>query len=188
MRTHPISGDRRLHAGYDLAGRANSPVHVVSGGSVSFAGVQRGYGNIVIVKHDRAGRVETRYAHLNAINVSPGQSVSAGDVIGLLGSTGRSTGPHLHFEYRVDGRPMKVSGDLEQRLPMLLVPDTSPQASAADVQPGRTRAGPDTSIPRMAGITPRQYSSGIGGVNKQQPASSPAGEYARYLGAGVAHA
>jgi murein DD-endopeptidase MepM/ murein hydrolase activator NlpD len=189
MRTHPKSGVRKLHAGYDLAGTSNSPVRVVASGSVSFAGVRGGYGNVVIVKHDREGRIETRYAHLNAINVTPGQSVSAGDIIGLLGSTGESTGPHLHFEYRVDGQPMKVSGDLEQRLPMLLVPDTAPpQASAADVQTGRGASRPDTSIPRMAGLTQRQVSSGVGGVNKQQPSISPAGEYARYLGAGVAHA
>lgn len=185
MRT--LKGERRYHAGYDLAGRANSPVRVIAGGIVSFAGVQSGYGNIVKVIHDKEGRIETRYAHLNSINVSPGQSISSGDVVGLLGNTGRSTGPHLHFEYRVDGKVAPLSGSIERRLPQLLVPDQAPQISAASPPPGMTpgRAAPE--LPRMAGLTPMQAAGGSG-ANKQQYSASPAGEYARYLGAGVAHA
>jgi murein DD-endopeptidase MepM/ murein hydrolase activator NlpD len=73
----------------------------VGDGVVSFAGVQGGYGNVVIMKH-RSGH-ETLYAHLSKINVRVGQSVAQGQTVGLVGSTGWSTGPHLHFEFRVNG-------------------------------------------------------------------------------------
>ena len=103
QRVHPITGEITFHKGIDIAssGVLNQPVIAVKNGTVSYAGVMNGYGNIVEINHG-SGLV-TRYAHLNSIGVSLGSTVSAGQVIGRVGSTGRSTGPHLHFETIVNG-------------------------------------------------------------------------------------
>lgn len=101
MRFHPISQKWRAHLGTDFAAPTGTPARTVGDGVVSFAGVQGGYGNVVFITH-RNGH-ETVYAHLSKINVRVGQKVSQSDTIGLVGSTGWSTGPHLHFEFRVSG-------------------------------------------------------------------------------------
>ena len=101
MRFHPISQKWRAHLGTDFAAPTGTPARTVGDGVVSFAGVQGGYGNVVIITH-RSGH-ETLYAHLSKINVRVGEKVSQSQTIGLVGSTGWSTGPHLHFEFRVDG-------------------------------------------------------------------------------------
>ena len=101
MRFHPILQKWRAHLGTDFAAPTGTPARTVGDGVVSFAGVQGGYGNVVFIKH-RNGH-ETVYAHLSKINVWVGQSMQQGDTIGLVGSTGWATGPHLHFEFRVDG-------------------------------------------------------------------------------------
>lgn len=102
MRFHPISGDRKAHLGVDFAAPTGTAVRSVADGTVSFAGWQNGYGNVIHVQHrqDKA----TVYAHLSRINVRKGQRIDQGSVIGLVGSTGASTGPHLHFEYKVNDR------------------------------------------------------------------------------------
>jgi murein DD-endopeptidase MepM/ murein hydrolase activator NlpD len=102
QRVHPISGQVRSHAGVDLAAGAGTPVSATAGGVVAFANWGGGYGNLVTVVH--AGGVETRYGHLMRMAVAPGQQVRTGDVIGWVGSTGLSTGPHLHYEVRIGGR------------------------------------------------------------------------------------
>ena len=101
MRFHPVLQKWRAHLGTDFAAPTGTPARTVGDGVVSFAGVQGGYGNVVTVKH-RNGH-ETVYAHLSQINVRVGQSIGQGETIGLVGSTGWSTGPHLHFEFRVNG-------------------------------------------------------------------------------------
>ncbi len=101
MRFHPISGVRKAHLGVDYAAPTGTPVRTVADGVVSFAGVQRGYGNVIVVEHK--GQQSTLYAHLSRIHVSKGQKVAQGDFIGAVGSTGASTGPHLHFEFREQG-------------------------------------------------------------------------------------
>ncbi len=101
MRFHPISGNRKAHLGVDFAAPTGTPVRTVGDGVVQFAGWQRGYGNVIFVQH-RQDKV-TVYAHLHRIDVRKGQRVDQGQTIGLVGSTGASTGPHLHFEYRVGG-------------------------------------------------------------------------------------
>ncbi|MBF2036099.1 MAG: peptidoglycan DD-metalloendopeptidase family protein [Leptolyngbyaceae cyanobacterium T60_A2020_046] len=98
-RTHPIFGDQRFHAGTDLAAPTGTPVLAVKAGVVSTANYLGGYGLTVILRHED-GTQETRYAHLSRIMVNPGEAVEQGDVIGLVGSTGNSTGPHLHLELR----------------------------------------------------------------------------------------
>jgi murein DD-endopeptidase MepM/ murein hydrolase activator NlpD len=94
----------RLHAGTDFAASHGTPIYATADGVVDHAGWQSGYGQLV--KIDHAFGIETRYAHLSRIRVSPGQRVSRGDRIGDMGNTGRSTGTHLHYEVRVDGRPI----------------------------------------------------------------------------------
>ncbi|MDB9528343.1 peptidoglycan DD-metalloendopeptidase family protein [Oscillatoria sp. CS-180] len=98
-RTHPIFGDRRFHTGTDLGAPEGTPVVATKDGEVHVADYLGGYGLTVILRHDD-GSLETRYAHLSRLLVRPGEIVQQGDVIGLVGSTGNSTGPHLHFELR----------------------------------------------------------------------------------------
>lgn len=98
-RTHPIFGDRRFHSGTDLGAPEGTPVVATQDGEVHTADYLGGYGLTVILRHAE-GSLETRYAHLSRILVRPGETVEQGDVIGLVGSTGNSTGPHLHFELR----------------------------------------------------------------------------------------
>lgn len=101
MRMHPILNDWRQHKGIDFAASSGTPVRTVGDGVVEFAGRQSGYGNIVIVNH--RNNQSTAYAHLSRIDVREGQSVNQGQFIGAVGATGWATGPHLHFEFRVNG-------------------------------------------------------------------------------------
>ena len=101
MRLHPIHQTWRAHLGVDYAAPTGTPVRTIGDGVVEFAGVQGGYGNVVTINHGKENT--TVYAHLSKINVQKGQKVSQSDIIGLVGSTGWSTGPHLHFEFRVNG-------------------------------------------------------------------------------------
>jgi len=101
MRLHPILQVWRAHLGVDYAAPSGTPVRSVGDGVIEFAGVQRGFGNVVKVKHQ--GSISTVYAHLSKISVRKGQAVAQGQNVGAVGSTGMSTGPHLHFEYRVNG-------------------------------------------------------------------------------------
>lgn len=102
-RGDPFNGGRRLHTGLDMAGARGSPILATADGVVSFAGRQNGYG--LIVEIDHASGFQTRYAHMSRIRVTEGQRVSRGDQIGDMGSTGRSTGPHLHYEVRTGDTP-----------------------------------------------------------------------------------
>nr|WP_277882954.1 M23 family metallopeptidase [Paracoccus salsus] len=92
----------RMHEGVDMAGPVGTPIYAPGDGVVSFAGRQSGYGNLIKIQHELG--VETRYGHLSRIRVKSGQRVSQGDLIGDMGNTGRSTGPHLHYEVRMKGR------------------------------------------------------------------------------------
>lgn len=101
VRSHPVLGGRRMHSGIDLAAPTGAPVAAPAGGVVSYANWRGGYGLLVTISH--GGGLETRFAHLSRIMVSPGQTVSRGQLVGLVGSTGRSTGSHLHYEVRQNG-------------------------------------------------------------------------------------
>lgn len=96
-------GFAEFHAGLDVAVPLGTPVVAAGKGKVTFSGWDGGYGNVVIIEHGD-GKVSTRYAHLARYDVSEGDVVVSGQQIGLVGSTGRSTGPHLHYEVRVDGK------------------------------------------------------------------------------------
>lgn len=107
-RFHPIHKRRITHTGLDIAGPNGGAIHAADGGQVIFAGWKGGYGKAIMINHgSRNGQnLVTLYGHLSQISVSNGQNVSKGQVIGREGSTGYSTGPHLHFEVRVNGAPV----------------------------------------------------------------------------------
>ncbi len=103
-RIHPIAGVRRFHEGIDIAADSGTPIAAAEAGRVIYAGWYGGYGNYISIDH--GGGVSTGYGHCSAIYVSVGQDVSRGQAIGAVGSTGYSTGPHLHFEVRINGKPI----------------------------------------------------------------------------------
>lgn len=102
-RRHPIFGIRKFHTGVDLGGANHTPIRAADSGNVLYSGWYGGYGKVVIVSHGNG--LATLYAHMSKVAASAGDNVSKGDVVGYEGSTGFSTGPHLHFEVRVDGKP-----------------------------------------------------------------------------------
>jgi murein DD-endopeptidase MepM/ murein hydrolase activator NlpD len=107
-RSDPFTGRARMHSGVDLQASGGEPVHAAAAGTVIHAGWWGAYGKCVLVDHG-SGRT-TLYGHLLSCEVSPGTIVTRGQVIGLADSTGRSTGNHVHFEVRRDGRPVSPLG------------------------------------------------------------------------------
>lgn len=103
LRVHPILKFSKMHTGVDLAAPEGSFVRSVQAGTVVFADPYAGYGNLIVIAH--GNRVTTHYGHLEKIMVRTGKRVKAGDIVATVGSTGHSTGPHLHFEIRIDGTP-----------------------------------------------------------------------------------
>lgn len=101
MRWHPVLGGSHQHKGVDLAQPVGSPVYATADGVVSKADWFSSYGLYISLEH--GGNIQTRYGHLSRLNVAAGQAVHKGDLIGYVGSTGRSTGPHLHYEVRIGG-------------------------------------------------------------------------------------
>jgi murein DD-endopeptidase MepM/ murein hydrolase activator NlpD len=119
MRMHPILKTWRAHLGTDFAAPTGTTVRTVGDGTVEFAGVQNGYGNVVFVKHHN--QHVTVYAHLSRIDVRQGQSIEQGQTLGAVGATGWATGPHLHFEFRVNGKhqdPMTIVAQSEAGAPV----------------------------------------------------------------------
>ena len=112
-RIHPITGNRSFHTGVDLAAPEGTPIAAAYGGTVLETGCTSGRGNYILLSHGE--NLQTLYCHLSEIQVRTGDTVDAGGTIGLVGTTGMSTGPHLHFELRVDGvrcDPVYVLKDL----------------------------------------------------------------------------
>jgi murein DD-endopeptidase MepM/ murein hydrolase activator NlpD len=103
-RVHPIYGDARMHTGIDMGASTGTPIRSAGAGVVVSASVFGGYGNAIIIDH--GGGIATLYAHQSSMGVSSGQRVTAGQIIGRVGCTGSCTGPHLHFEVRVNGNPV----------------------------------------------------------------------------------
>ena len=114
IRSDPFRGTAAMHAGVDIPGPTGTPIYATADGIISHAGRQGGYGNMVEINHGKG--IATRYGHLSKIIVSDNTRVRRGQIIGLMGSTGRSTGPHLHYEVRMDGHavnpvPFLTTGD-----------------------------------------------------------------------------
>jgi murein DD-endopeptidase MepM/ murein hydrolase activator NlpD len=131
-RRDPFNGSAAMHAGIDFKGPIGSPVFAAADGRVSFVGQKSGYGNVVEITHGNG--MLTRYAHLSRFDVRVGQQVAAGTTIAGLGSTGRSTGPHLHFEVRINDRAVNPRPFLEA------APDVLKEVRAAGT--GRAPAPP----------------------------------------------
>lgn len=97
----PYAGRIKMHEGIDVGAPYNSPIRAAADGVVTFAGKRAGFGNFVQINHGYG--VETIYAHASGVETSAGEKVSRGDTVALVGSSGYSTGPHLHYEIRVNG-------------------------------------------------------------------------------------
>lgn len=111
FRSDPFTGAGAFHAGLDFRGPYGAPIYAAAKGVISFAGVRNGYGNCIEIDHGNG--LLTRYAHMSAFRAKIGQLVSPGDAIGAIGNSGRSTGPHLHFEVRINGNPVNPRPFLE---------------------------------------------------------------------------
>lgn len=127
MRTHPVLGRRMGHKGVDLAAPTGTPIYATADGMVSKAERFSSYGNYVSIEHGAS--IQTRYAHMSRIAVSEGARVKKGDIIGYVGSTGRSTGPHLHYEVRIDGAavnpvPYMVESQAQQAFALAMTEDS----------------------------------------------------------------
>ena len=103
-RKHPIKKVSRHHDGVDPAAPKDSPVRAIKAGTIVYADPYGGYGKLVVVQHTDG--MTTHYGHLNSIKAQPGKYVKAGEIIGAVGSTGHSTGPHLHLEFRKNGKAL----------------------------------------------------------------------------------
>jgi murein DD-endopeptidase MepM/ murein hydrolase activator NlpD len=141
MRSHPILGYTGMHRGIDFAAPTGTPVYAAADGVVAFAGVSGGYGRIVRLRH--AGNVETRYAHLSRFGrgIAPGRRVRQGDVIGAVGSTGLSTGPHLHYETLVAGRHVNPARHIERTIRLAGADLTAFRARQRDLERTASRIG-----------------------------------------------
>ncbi len=170
VRRHPILGYRRLHAGVDYAARHGTPIMAVSDGVVTYSGRHGGHGNYVRIDH--GGRLGSGYAHMSSIAVSSGTRVRAGQVIGYVGSTGLSTGPHLHFEVYQGGRAVNPTSVQFVSRPQV----SDEQLAQFRARLKQLRAVPvgaalaDLNRPKVQGQTPVRE---IDRVAAQQPAFAP---------------
>ncbi len=129
-RSDPFNGHAAFHAGLDFPGHNGQPILAAASGRISFVGQRSGYGNVVEVTHGNG--LMTRYAHLSGFDAHVGEQVARGEKIARMGSTGRSTGPHLHFEVRVNGAPINPRRFLEARQDVLKVQQVA-TARLADI-------------------------------------------------------
>lgn len=111
IRSDPFRGTAAMHAGVDIPGPVGTPVYATADGVIARAERAGGYGNLVEINHGKG--IETRYGHLSKILVAPNSRISRGQLIGLMGSTGRSTGSHLHYEVRIDGQAVNPAPYLQ---------------------------------------------------------------------------
>lgn len=132
MRDHPVLRKRKRHNGIDLAAPTGTPIYATADGIVGRADRFSSYGLYISIDH--GADLETRYAHMSRLAVAAGDNVKKGDIIGYVGSTGRSTGPHLHYEVRVDGVAVNP-------IPYMLETEVQMAAQESTVLPSRRRAG-----------------------------------------------
>jgi murein DD-endopeptidase MepM/ murein hydrolase activator NlpD len=148
-RYDPFNGGTAMHAGVDMAGSQGEPIYASANGTVLQAGRSGGYGNLVELSHGKG--IDTRYGHLSAILVKPGEKVRQGQLIGRMGSTGRSTGTHLHFEVRVDGRSVNPRPFLDASAYVLAAQGDAPGTGGQDFGPVLED---DTVTASVGGMTP----------------------------------
>ncbi|MGB0563938.1 MAG: M23 family metallopeptidase [Spirulinaceae cyanobacterium] len=189
-RLHPISRDWRMHTGTDFAAPQGTPVLATYHGEVALAETVGGYGQMVVIRHED-GSQESRYAHLAHIFVQPGEWVEQGDVIGLVGNTGHSTGPHLHFEWRhwvanswvpVDAGPQLewALSEMRQAMFRTLPPEQQEQLAVEFVEPeptielGRMALGSGLLLFPAETIAPDLNTPEVVAVEATAPESSPA--------------
>ena len=129
LRRDPFTGRAAMHKGLDFPGARGAPIYATARGKVTFVGRKGGYGNVVEISHGQG--LLTRYAHMSRFEAQVGDRVEAGTVIGAIGSTGRSTGPHLHFEVRVNGTAVNPRTFLELAPDVLKKARRNPTAAAA---------------------------------------------------------
>ena len=101
-RSNPLTGAAEFHQGIDIGAPSGAPIRAAAAGTVTYAGPMSGYGNVVVISHP--GGMQTQYSHQSHLNVSVGQPVTAGEVIGAVGATGNATGPHLDFKVVINGK------------------------------------------------------------------------------------
>lgn len=130
-RRDPFTGGGAMHSGLDFKGPLGSPIYAAAKGIVTFVGRKAGYGNVVEVSHGNG--LMTRYAHMSRFATTVGSRVAAGDIIGAIGSTGRSTGPHLHFEVRINDRAV------DPRPFLKAAPDVLKEARRSGTKPAQER-------------------------------------------------
>lgn len=145
VRADPFRHTAAMHAGVDLPGAMGTPVYATADGVVARAEWASGYGKLIEVTHGKG--IATRYAHLSQIMVEPNTRVKRGDLIGLMGSTGRSTGSHLHYEVRIDGRAVNPMPFLEGDDYMIALAKAEQMPGGAQVALG----GPDVGAPEGSG-------------------------------------
>jgi len=134
-RTDPFKGRRKNHKGLDIRGPVGTPIYATADGFVKTAKWFSSYGRYIELDHGNA--IHTRYGHMSKLNVSANQYVKKGDVIGFMGSTGRSTGSHLHYEVRIAGEPANPLSFMAYRS------DGSPKLASNDHNHGTAQGGPD---------------------------------------------
>ena len=120
-RGDPFNGRRKMHRGIDMAAPIGTPIYATADGVVGRAQWVRGYGKYIEIEH--GGDIQTRYGHLSRMNVAPNQRVKRGDLIAFMGSTGRSTGSHLHYEVRIDGKAVNPEPFLRSSSYLLAMQD-----------------------------------------------------------------
>lgn len=133
-RRAPTRGASRNHKGVDIRGPIGTPIYATADGLIGRAQWVRGYGKFIEIEH--GNEIQTRYGHMSALNVAPGQRVRKGDLIGFMGSTGRSTGSHLHYEVRIAGEAINPTSFLAVTTPQ------SNQLIAAKVNDSEAMGGP----------------------------------------------
>ena len=139
-RTDPFQGRRKNHKGLDIPGPIGTPIFATADGIIGRAQWVSGYGKYVEVEHGNA--IQTRYGHMSAMNVVSGQRVKQGDVIGFMGSTGRSTGSHLHYEVRIAGEPVNPTSFLAPITQPANVTNQSNTLIAAKAPANAAQGGP----------------------------------------------
>ena len=131
IRSDPFRGTAAMHAGVDIPGPTGTPIYATADGIIDRAERSGGYGNLVEINHGKG--IQTRYGHLSKILVAPYTRVRRGQLIALMGSTGRSTGPHLHYEVRIDGHAVNPIPFLQTADYLLAVQDRALKTTPASV-------------------------------------------------------